>query len=141
MPRPVHSALLRIASSRRTFPSRPAVELAIWATVALNSSAAPSATAVTLAAGLTYGQPYRQLPAPEPSMGGRGMNQLWLKSKKQRSAQWHDVRNRMTSRKLQYTHGRERKKVHTKKRKTNTGGALVGMKRRGSQLCVARVLA
>lgn len=44
----------------------------------------------------------------------------------------------MRRRKLQYTQGRLRKKVQAKKRKTNTGGALVGMKRRGSQLFQTR---
>jgi len=37
-------------------------------------------------------------------------------------------------RKLQYTHGLLRKKVHAKKRRTKIGGALVGMKSSGSQL-------
>lgn len=40
----------------------------------------------------------------------------------------------MRRRKEQYTHGRLRKYVQTKKRKMKIGEALVGMKRRGSQL-------
>jgi hypothetical protein len=40
----------------------------------------------------------------------------------------------MRSRNEQYTHGRFRKYVQTKKRKMNIGEALVGMKRSGSQL-------
>ena len=63
-----------------------------------------------------------------------GSNQLLLKSKKQWSDQWHEDANRIKSRKEQYTHGRLRKYVHMKKRKMKMGEALVGMKRRGSQL-------
>lgn len=63
-----------------------------------------------------------------------GSNQLLLKSKKQWSDQWHDEANSMRSRNEQYTHGLFRKYVQTKKRKMNIGEALVGMKRRGSQL-------
>jgi len=56
------------------------------------------------------------------------------KSKKHRSDQLHDVRKRMSKRKEQYTHGRLRKYVQTKKRKMKAGEALVGMKSSGSQL-------
>lgn len=64
----------------------------------------------------------------------RGSNQLLLKSKKQWSDQLQEEAKRMTSRKEQYTHGRLRKYVHTKKRQMNIGEALVGRKRSGSQL-------
>jgi len=46
----------------------------------------------------------------------------------------------MRRRNEQYTHGRLRKYVHTKKRKINIGEAFVGMKRRGSQLLKQNML-
>lgn len=44
------------------------------------------------------------------------------------------VRKRINSRNEQYTQGRFRKYVQTKKRKTNVGDAFVGINRSGSQL-------
>lgn len=44
------------------------------------------------------------------------------------------VKKRMRSKKEQYTQGRLRKYVQTKKRKIKVGEALVGMKRSGNQL-------
>ncbi len=63
-----------------------------------------------------------------------GSNQLLLKSKKQWSDQWHDEAKSIKRRNEQYTHGRFRKYVQTKKRKMKIGEAFVGMKRRGNQL-------
>jgi hypothetical protein len=55
-------------------------------------------------------------------------------SKKQWSDHWHDEANRIIRRKEQYTQGRLRKYVQRKKMKMKIGEALVGIKRRGSQL-------
>jgi len=46
----------------------------------------------------------------------------------------------MRRRKEQYTHGRLRKYVQTKKRKMKIGEAFVGMKSRGSQLLKQNIL-
>src|SRR5262249_44799066 len=112
IPSPVHSAFFRASSSAPAPMRVVTVELKTSKVVALKSSAREDETEV----------------------GWRGRNQLLLKSKKQRSDQWQDVRKRMTGGKLKYTGGRLRKNGKTKKRKTKTGGAFVGMKRRGSQL-------
>ena len=64
----------------------------------------------------------------------RGSNQLFPKSKKQRSDQLQLVRKRIRRRNEQYTHGRLRKYVQAKKRKIKVGEAFVGIKRSGSQL-------
>jgi hypothetical protein len=81
IPSPVHSAFLLAASSAAALARAVAVELIISIAVALNSSARDA-----------FG---------DRIDGARGWNQLLLKSKKQRSDQWHDVRNRITRRKLQ----------------------------------------
>ena len=116
IPSPVHSDLLFASSSAAALASAVAVEL-ITSTVALKVSAA----SLTCRPGVA-------------GTGGRASNQLLLKSKKHRSDQLHEVRKRMISRKLQYTHGLLRKYVQMKKRKMKAGEAFVGMKRRGSQL-------
>jgi hypothetical protein len=65
---------------------------------------------------------------------GRASNQFDEKSKKQWSAQLHELAKSTNSRKLQYTHGRFRKYVQTKNKNMKSGEAFVGMKSRGSQL-------
>lgn len=125
IPRPVHSSLRLANSSAATLARALAVVLSISTAVALKLST-----------------PYGSVIAAVPLLGhvddevveGRGANQLLLKSKKQRSDQWQDVTKRMSRSTEQYTHGRLRKYVQTKKRKMNAGEAFVGMKRRGSQL-------
>lgn len=82
MPKPVHSCLCR-ASSSAAAPARAlAVELMTSTTEALK-----------LVFGSSSGSGREE--------GGRGWNQLLLKSKKQRSDQLHEVRKRINSRKLQ----------------------------------------
>lgn len=62
---------------------------------------------------------------------------MLAKSKKHRSDQLHEVRKRISNKNEQYTQGRFRKYVQTKNRNMKAGEALVGMKRRGSQLRVS----
>jgi hypothetical protein len=113
-PSPVHSGRRCVSSSTAAEANALMVEFRISLVVALNSLEGSSST--------------------DEVIGVRGWNQSLLKSKKQRSDQLQDVRNKMRSRKLQYMHGRFRKYAQMKKRKMNAGDAFVGMNSNGSQL-------
>ena len=126
MPSPVHSTLVWAIFSVAAVASAPAVVLSMSATTAV-TVALISPVAVCVKVSPAAGRFTKLVP-------GRGWNQLLPKSKKHRSDQLHDVRKRTSSRNEQYRHGRLRKYVQTKKRNMKDGDALVGMKRRGSQL-------
>jgi hypothetical protein len=92
MPRPVHSALRRVSSSAAADAAAPSVELRTSTAI---ESRMHSGEAEIQDVGVAAWEERCE------RIGGRGWNQLLLKSKKQRSDQLHEVRKRMRSRKLQ----------------------------------------